>query len=182
MKQTVRNTQLLKLTYAAVCLAMAMVLPFVTGNIPDIGNMLCPMHLPVLLCGFLCGAPWGVAVGATAPLLRSLIFSRPRLYPYALAMMCELAVYGLVSGLLYRVFPKKMGYLYLSLIIAMLSGRVAGGLAQWVLLGFAHEDIWGYFVTEYFVLAWPGILAQLILVPLVVLALERARLVPKESA
>ena len=87
-----------KLTYSAACLALALVLPFVTGNIPDIGNMLCPMHIPVLLCGFLCGGFWGTAVGAVAPILRSLIFGRPYLYPAALAMMFELAIYGLLAG------------------------------------------------------------------------------------
>jgi thiamine transporter ThiT len=125
-----------QLTYAAVCLALALLLPFVTGNIPEIGNMLCPMHLPVLLCGFLCGAPWGMAVGAVAPILRAMLFGRPALYPTALAMMFELAFYGLLAGLLYRLLPKKLGYLYASLLGAMIGGRVAGGLAKLVLLGF----------------------------------------------
>ena len=77
MKNQRMRDNLRRLTYAAACLALALLLPMVTGNIPEIGNMLCPMHLPVLLCGFLCGGPWGVAVGAVAPILRSLIFGRP---------------------------------------------------------------------------------------------------------
>ena len=171
-----------QLTYAAVCLALALLLPFVTGNIPEIGNMLCPMHLPVLLCGFLCGAPWGMAVGAVAPILRAMLFGRPALYPTALAMMAELAVYGLLAGLLYRLFPKKMGYLYGSLLCAMIGGRLVGGLAKLVLLGFDGKSFGAaIFFTEYFVNAWPGIVVQLILIPLIVAALARAHLIERKG-
>lgn len=177
MKNQRMRDNLKRLTYAAACLALALLLPMVTGNIPEIGNMLCPMHIPVLLCGFLCGGPWGVAVGAVAPILRSLIFGRPYLYPTALAMMFELAVYGLLAGLLYRLLPKKPGFVYVSLVGAMLGGRVAGGLAQLVLLGL---DGMGFtaavFFTEYFVNAWPGMVIQLVLIPLVVIALRRSKL------
>lgn len=177
MKKEILKIDLRRLTYAAACLALALLLPLVTGNIPEIGNMLCPMHIPVLLCGFLCGGLWGTAVGAVAPILRSLIFGRPVLYPSALAMMFELAVYGLLAGLLYRIFPKKPGYVYASLLCAMLGGRVAGGLAQLVLLGLGGKGMTAaYFFTEYFVNAWPGILVQLALIPLVVIALRRSKL------
>ena len=177
MQNEVVKTNLKKLTYAAVCLALALLLPMVTGNIPEIGNMLCPMHIPVLLCGFLCGGPWGALVGAVAPILRSLIFGRPYLYPTALAMMAELAVYGLMAGLLYRFLPKKPGYVYVSLIGAMLGGRVVGGLAQLVLLGLDGKGFTAaVFFTEYFVKAWPGIVIQLVFIPLVVIALRRSKL------
>lgn len=171
-----------KMTYAAVCLAMALVLPFATGQIPEIGSMLCPMHLPILLCGFLCGWKWGAATGFVAPLLRSLIFARPPLYPTAMAMAAELAVYGLVAGLLYCAVPKRIGYTYTALIGSMLCGRVIGGLVQLLLLSL---DGTGYtaaiFFAEYFVGAWPGIVLQLVLIPLAVSALERAKLMPREK-
>ena len=181
MKNENLKKNLRGLTYAAVCLALALVLPMITGNIPDIGNMLCPMHIPVLLCGFLCGGLWGATVGAVAPILRSLIFGRPYLYPAALAMMFELAVYGLLAGLLYRGFPKKTGYVYVSLVCAMIGGRAVGGLAQLVLLGLSGKGMTAaYFFTEYFVNAWPGILVQLVLIPLAVIALRRSRLMLNE--
>lgn len=177
MKNQRMSDNLRRLTYAAACLALALLLPMVTGNIPEIGNMLCPMHIPVLLCGFLCGGPWGVAVGAVAPILRSLIFGRPYLYPTALAMMFELAVYGLLAGLLYRLLPKKPSFVYVSLVGAMLGGRVAGGLAQLVLLGLDGKGFTAaVFFTEYFVNAWPGMVIQLVLIPLVVIALRRSKL------
>ena len=177
MKNPSVPVRIYKLTYSAVCLAMTFVLPFVTGNIPEVGNMLCPMHLPVLLCGFLCGWQWGLTVGIVAPIMRSLILMRPPLYPTAIAMAFELAVYGLLAGLLYLLLSERRGRIYIALVGSMLGGRIVGGLAQTILLGFGKE---GYtasiFFTEYFVKAWPGILLQLILSPIVVSALCKANL------
>lgn len=101
------SLQIRKMTYAALFLAIAMVLPFITGQIPEIGKSLCPMHIPALLCGFLCGWPWGLAVGFIAPLLRSVIFGMPAMFPGAVAMAFELATYGCLSGLLYKLLPRK---------------------------------------------------------------------------
>ena len=100
-----------KLVLSAMFLALAYVLPFFTGQVPEIGNMLCPMHIPVILCGYICGGPWGLAVGFVAPLLRSLTIGMPVLFPKAVSMACELAVYGILSGVLYRLFPKKKIYI-----------------------------------------------------------------------
>ena len=101
-----RQNNLVNLALAAMFLALAYVMPFLTGQIPQVGAMLCPMHIPVILCGFVCGGPWGLAVGFVAPLLRSLTLNMPVMFPNALAMAFELAAYGLMSGILYRVFPK----------------------------------------------------------------------------
>ena len=182
MKKVVVSAHVYRLTYAAICLAMAFALPFVTGQIPELGNMLCPMHLPILLCGFLCGWQWGLSVGVIAPLARSLILARPPLYPTAIAMAFELAVYGLLAGILYRVLPARRGYTYAALAGSMLGGRVVGGFAQLVLLSLNGK---GYtaaiFFTEYFVAAWPGIVLQLVLIPLIMSALKRAGLALDEK-
>ena len=69
--------RLRRLVYSALFLALALLLPFLTGQIPQIGSALNPMHIPVLLCGFVCGWPWGLAVGLIAPLLRHLLFGMP---------------------------------------------------------------------------------------------------------
>ena len=115
-----------KLVYSAMCLALCLVLPFLTGQIPQVGSMLLPMHIPVLLCGFLCGGGWGAAVGITAPLLRHVLFSMPPA-PTCYSMAVELAVYGLVVGLLYKRLGKGVRSIYISLICAMVAGRVAWG-------------------------------------------------------
>ena len=101
------NNRILRLVTAAMCLALCMVLPLLTGQIPEIGSMLCPMHLPVLLCGYLCGPLWAGMIGFAAPLVRFVIFGMPPLMPTGIAMAFELAAYGAVAGLMYRLLPKK---------------------------------------------------------------------------
>ena len=131
MTRTNRPVQ--NLVVAALMLALTYVLPFFTGNIPQIGSMLLPMHLPTLLCGFLCGGPWGAAVGFLAPLMRSAILGMPPPFPTAVAMAVEMAVYGLVSGLLYARRPKNLGGIYTALISAMAAGRLAWGAVMVIL-------------------------------------------------
>ena len=121
------SLQIRKLTYAALFLALALVLPFLTGQIPEIGKALSPMHIPALLCGFLCGWPWGLAVGFIAPLLRSVLFGMPAMFPGAVAMAFELAVYGGLAGLLYRLLPRKKRNVYITLIVSMIAGRLVWG-------------------------------------------------------
>ena len=169
-----------KLTTSAICLALALLLPFVTGQIQQIGNMLCPMHLPVLLCGLLCGWPWGLAVGAVAPLLRSVIFAMPPMYPTALCMAFELATYGVVAGLMYRALPNKKSNIYVSLIVAMIAGRLVWGAARFLCTGldpskFGFAAFWAGAFTG----AIPGIVLHILLIPLLVMALERAKLISK---
>lgn len=177
MKRQVRN-----LVYAALCLALCLALPFLTGQIPEIGKRLSPMHIPVFLCGFLCGWPWGAAVGAVAPILRSLLFAMPKLYPDAVCMSFELAAYGLVSGLLYRALPKKPWSVYAALLAAMIAGRLVWGAVKWALLGLAGTP----FTVQMFLAgavlnAVPGIILHIVLVPALVLALDRAGFARKEG-
>ena len=176
-----KNKNVLKLTYSGVCLALCLVLPFLTGQIPQIGSKLLPMHIPVLLCGFLCGPVWGLAVGAIAPILRSLLFGMPPLFPTATAMAFELAAYGLLAGLFYKLLPKKTPYLYVALILAMLGGRLVWGLAMTVLMSVAGKGLTlAAFWAGAFANAWPGIVLQLVLIPPVVAALKKAKLMLNE--
>ena len=125
-----------KLTLSAMFLALAFIMPFITGQIPQIGAMLCPMHIPVLLCGFFCGGPWGFGVGLFAPIIRSAMLGMPPLFPVAFCMAFELAMYGLVAGVLHNRLPKKRLYVYASLIVAMVVGRIVWGIAMFCCLGF----------------------------------------------
>lgn len=169
-----KNT--LNLTLSGLCLGMALVLPFLTGQIPQVGSMLCPMHLPVLLCGYLCGWPFGLFVGLAAPLLRSLIFGMPPFYPTAVAMAFELAAYGFLTGLLSRRFPRRIPFLYLSLVLSMLGGRAVWGVVQFVLLNLQGTSFpFPAFLAGAFTNALPGILLQLILIPPLVLAVRRLK-------
>lgn len=170
-----QSVRIQKLTLSAVCLALCMVLPLLTGQIPEIGSMLCPMHLPVLLCGFLAGPGWAAIVGLAAPAMRFALFGMPPLMPTGVAMCFELAAYGAVSGLLHRVLPRKPVHVYTALLSAMLAGRIVWGIVRAALSGAAQAPFtWAAFLSGAFTSAVPGILLQLLLIPVIVLALEKA--------
>lgn len=162
------------ITYAAICLALALLLPFLTGQIPTIGQALSPMHLPTLLCGYICGPLWGLAVGFVAPLLRSQLFAMPPLAA-AIPMAFELAAYGFVSGMIYRRVPHKMPFIYLSLIIAMLSGRIVWGTVKWLMAVYS-SDSFGFaaFLAGAVTGSIPGSICQLVLLPSMLVTLKKA--------
>ena len=167
----------LRLTYSALYLAIAMVLPLITGQIPEIGKALCPMHIPALLCGFVCGWPWGLAVGLIAPIMRSVIFGMPAMVPGAVAMAFELAVYGGAAGWLHSRFPDRPGLIWAELLIAMILGRVVWGAARLVIAGVTGNAFtWALFISGALTTAIPGIILQLVLIPVLVIAMERAGL------
>ena len=120
---------------SAMFIAIGIVLPFFTGQIQQIGNLLVPMHLPVFLCGLICGWKYGVMVGGILPLLRSFMFGMPLLFPNAVAMAVELLVYGLVSGLIYGRLKKNFLSTYIAMFPSMLLGRIAWGIMQIILWG-----------------------------------------------
>lgn len=174
MKKTTQN-----LTLSAMFIAIGMVLPFLTGQVPQVGNMLLPMHLPVFLCGLICGAPYGAVVGFVLPILRSFTFGMPMMYPMAAAMAFELAAYGFVAGYLYnRSRWQCVIALYRSLIAAMLCGRLVWGVVEIILLGIGeHGFTWQMFLSGAFLHAVPGIILQLILIPAIMVSLHRTGLV-----
>ena len=164
-----------KLVLAALFLALGMILPFFTAQIPEIGSMLLPMHIPVLICGFVCGWRYGLLVGLITPLLRSLTFSMPPLFPSATAMAFEMAAYGAICGLLYARLPRSTKSVYISLLAAMVGGRIVWGIVEIPILGIAGRGYsWQLFMAGAFFNAVPGIILQVVMVPLIVIALERA--------
>lgn len=172
-----------KLIISAMLLAIGLVLPFLTGQIQQIGNMLLPMHIPVMLCGLICGWQYGLAVGFILPLMRSFLFGMPVIFPNAVAMAFELCTYGFVIGFLFtNARWQCVRSLYRCLIISMLSGRIVWGIVQAVLLGMGENGFTiGMFVSGAFLNAIPGIIAQLILIPAIMLALDKTHLVPMKK-
>jgi len=177
-KKSKIGTQIRNVTYSALCLALALVLPFLTGQIPEVGQFISPMHIPAFLCGLICGPFWGIVVGAVSPLLRFLIFSMPGLLT-AIPMAFELAAYAGLSAWMYRLLEpvmKKMS-IYISLVIAMIGGRIIYTLAKIVTLGIAGKAVEqsAYFVVflESFTGTWLGIVIQLLLIPPLVLVAEK---------
>lgn len=154
---------------AAMFLAIGLILPFITMQIPAIGKMLCPMHIPVLLCGYICGWPYGLLIGFITPLFRGVLFGMPALFPNAVCMAFELATYGMITGILSAKMEKDIRSLYISLITAMLCGRIVWGIVSAVVyasmgVGFT----WKLFLMGGFINALPGILIQLIFIPSIV--------------
>ena len=171
-----------KMTYSAMFLAIAMVLPLITGQIPEIGKMLCPMHIPALLCGFMCGWPWGLAVGLIAPPLRSVVFGMPPMFPEAVAMAFELAVYGAFSGILYRILPCRKWAVYAALLAAMIAGRLVWGTVRLIIAGLTHSTFTvSAFLAGAVTTAIPGIVMHIVLIPVLVMMMEREGLVIRNS-
>ena len=169
----------INLTLTAMFLAIGMVLPFLTGQIPQIGNMMLPMHIPVLLCGLICGWQYGAVLGFILPIVRYFVFGMPVLFPTGIAMAFEMMTYGLVIGLMYGLSRWKcIVSLYRALITAMIAGRLVWAIAQMILLGISGGAFtMKMFLAGAFFNAVPGILIQLILIPAIMAALNRTGLV-----
>ena len=164
-------------------LAIGMILPFFTGQVPQVGNMLLPMHFPVFLCGMICGAPYGLVVGFLLPIFRSFVFGMPMMYPMAIAMAFELAVYGVVAGWLYnRASDRGMKSVYPALLIAMVCGRIVWGVVEVILLGVgANGFTWKMFLSGALLNAVPGIILQLVLIPAVMALLKYPKAVQENG-
>ncbi len=175
------SVQLRKFILSAFFMSIGLVLPFITGQIPQIGKMLSPMHIPVFLCGFICGAPYGALVGLITPPLRAVLFGMPALFPQSVGMAFELCTYGLVSGLLYSLFKRlrKGGivFIYVTLILSMICGRIVWGIASFILYGITGAGFtFEMFLAGALINAVPGIILHLIMIPAIVIALEKAGL------
>jgi thiamine transporter ThiT len=169
-----------KLVLAAMFLAIGHVLPFFTGQIPQIGRMLLPMHIPVLLCGLVCGWQYGLMVGFVLPIMRSAIYGMPFMFPDAVSMAFELATYGSVVGYLFnRARWQCVVSLYRCMLMAMVCGRVVWGIVRMACMGLGADafTIKAFFAGA-FINAVPGIILQLIVVPAIMLALDKTHLVP----
>ncbi|MBQ8246269.1 MAG: ECF transporter S component [Lachnospiraceae bacterium] len=180
MKKTAIRTR--KLCFAALLLALGWILPLLTGQNRDLGNMLSLIHIPAYLGGFLLGPWYGMLLGLLIPLSRSVLFGMPVLYPRALCMAFEMAAYGGICGGLYQIFSKNRKIknivsIYISIIPAMLLGRVVWGAGRAVCGLFASDAFtWSAFIAGGFATAWPGMVAQLIILPVLIIAIEKSGL------
>lgn len=167
-----------KMVLTAFFIALGFILPFFTGQVPSIGNKLLPMHIPILLCGFVCGWRYGLIAGFITPITRSLIYGMPPMFPIAASMAFELATYGLIAGFLYHKLAKTKTNLFISLISAMIGGRIVWGIVSYLIYGMKNIP-YGLeiFIGGAFLNAIPGIIIQLIIIPIVITALEKAQVI-----
>ena len=179
-----RNDSLYRLLITAILLAVGMVLPFLTGQLQSFGQLISPLHIPAFICGLTCGWGWGAALGFVLPILRGLIFGMPPFPAVGLPMAFELMFYGLVTGIAYPMLRKAFKEQHLvamliAMIIAMIVGRCAGGIAKAIMMGLQGQS-YGFstFLAAYFTGTVVGAVIHLIVCPLIVLALEKAKLSP----
>lgn len=163
-----------QMTLSAMFLAIGLILPFFTGQIQTIGNQLLPMHIPVLLCSYIIGAPYGMLVGFIMPVLRSFMFGMP-LIVNAMCMAFELASYGFFAGYLYKKLNQSVVGLYVSLVVSMIMGRLVWGIVSYIVLGASFS--FTVFISGALLNAIPGILLQIIFIPIIVLGLKKKELV-----
>lgn len=171
MKVGFRNkTNIRKIIISAMFLALGVALPFLTGQIKEIGDTLLPMHIPVMLCGLICGGKYGLVVGLILPFLRAITVGMPPIYPNAVWMSLELATYGFVIGFLYFSFQRKqLWWLCCCLFISMISGRIVWGIAKTVLLGVTGKPFTVQaFIAGGIIDALPGIILQFIIIPAII--------------
>ena len=170
------HNKILKTVLTAFFFALAYVLPFLTGQIPEIGSMLCPMHIPVLLCGFICGWSWGLIVGFFVPLFRALTLGAPILFPNAVCMAFELAAYGAVAGIMHKILPKKKAFVYCSLVFSMIVGRLVWGAAMCICVGVRGGFTLSAFFASAIINAIPALIVQIALIPVIVIAAESSNI------
>lgn len=171
------NTQ--RLIFTAICIALGLLLPKINMiiPIPNLGKIIAPMHIAVLLSGFLCGIPYATVCGMILPLLGFAINGMPQIYPTGISMVFELGAYGAITAFLYSY---TKGKIYLSLIGGMIGGRIVMGIAHAIIFGLAGTPYGiSAFISAAFVTAIPGIVIHLIVVPAIVFALRKARLIPQ---
>ena len=171
-------SQTKKSIMTAMLIALCVVLPMAFHTIPGAGPMLLPMHIPVLLAGLICGPIFGFMAGLLGPFLSNALTGMPP-GPLMPVMMIELSVYGAVTGIMMKLVHtgRASADLYISLIIAMVAGRITAGVVQALIFfdGVYAMNIW---VATYFLTSFPGIVMQIVFVPSLFMALERERVIP----
>ncbi len=166
------KTYVKNLVLTAFFIAAGIILPMVFHLFGGTGPVFLPMHIPVLLCGFVCGWKYGLIAGIVTPIISSILTGMPPIFPIGAAMICELAAYGLLCGLLYRSLKQNI---YVSLIGSMIGGRAVSGIANMIFFGIAGKPYGlSVFLTGAFVTSIPGIIIQIILIPILIIALEKA--------
>ncbi len=174
-----KMTTVKKSIITAVCIALCYVIPLMFHGIQNAGSIFCPMHIPVFICGLICGWPYGLLCGIAGPMLSSALTAMP---PVAIlpSMMVELAVYGAAAGLMMKLVHTKSTYadLYISLITAIVCGRVLAGVAKALIFAKGSYSMAAW-VAANVVTSWPGTVIQLVFIPSIVFALMKANLIPQ---
>lgn len=170
-------TKTKQIALTAIFITLGVIIPQIFHMFAMSGRVFLPMHIPVLICGFVCGGFCGATCGVLTVILSSLMTGMPPIFPYGVAMSLELMTYGLISGILYN----RLG-LYPSLITAMLAGRVVSGSVNAILAGVAGKSyaLTG-FISGAFLVSFPGIIIQLVAIPIIINILSKNNIIKKDN-
>ena len=169
-----KRVRINNLVLASLFVGIGIVLP-IFFHAAGLGPVFLPMHIPVMLSGYFLPIPLALAVGIFTPILSSLLTGMPPILPVPPYMIFESATYAFLTSLLYRKMKLNV---YVSLIPSMIGGRVVSGLTVWVMLTFFSVKLPIFFVFMYssFLKGLPGVIVQIILIPLLVKFVERSYL------
>ncbi len=176
-----KNKAIKQLTASAMLLAAGVLLPqiFHLAGGAAVGKIFLPMHIPVIICGFICGPLWGAAVGFICPVISSAMTGMPQMFPTGFSQMGELAVYGLAAGIMYKLIMKtrwETVNIYASLAVSMVLGRIVSGVIKlFLLMGTANPLTWNAFISAALLVSWPGIVIQLVFIPILVGVLKKSK-------
>lgn len=168
-----------KAVLTSACIALCIILPMIFHAIPNAGNVWLPMHIPVLLCGLVCGWKFGLLCGILGPFVSSILTQMPPAVSLP-AMVCELSVYGIITGITSELIRtgKTITDSVISLLISMICGRIVYGIVNSLLFRAGNYSIQTW-LTASFVTALPGIILQLVLIPAIINSLEKSGLIPQ---
>ena len=170
-----------KICICSICIALCYVLPLALHPL-GLGQVLSPMHIPVLLCGLLCGPVLGAICGIAGPILSATLGGMPPVTALP-TMIPELVTYGIFAGILIKAIRTKSTFtnVFLALIPTMLLGRVIGALAKAVFYFIGVFGVTSFSLKSvaaaYFVGTLPGIIVHLLLIPLLVTTLKEEKLI-----
>ncbi len=171
-----------QMVITALLVAAGITLPFAFHSIPNAGSIFLPMHIPILICGIVCGWKYGLICGVLTPLLSSLLTGMPPM-AYLPIMLFELGVYGFATGIIFHLMKGKnlLLKIYIALIGAMIFGRITYGIlnAVYFRVGSYAFDLW---ISSAFITSLPGILVQITIIPIIVFALYKANLIDLKNA
>lgn len=171
-----------KISLAGLFVAIGIILPVVLGSVaPEVGSVISPMHIPVLLCGYICGKKYGAVVGVSLPFIKIMVYGVPPLH-VVIPMAIELAGYGFFAG----YFNEKMGDsikgIYKSLTCSMVIGRILYGVAKYIVYSYG---LFGFAGGKYTLLMFlmsgavlggiPAIISHLIVIPCILQAVKKRK-------
>lgn len=168
-----------EIVLSGLFIALGIILPMVF-HVFGSGSTFLPMHIPVLIAGFVVSAPFAIAVGAITPILSSLLTGMPTVFPVLPFMIFELATYGGVASFLYRKLNLNV---YVSLVCSMIAGRIVSSIVVWVLATFFMAKLPNpiVFITGAITQGIPGIIIQIIFIPAIIFSLNKSRLIVREG-